>query len=84
VEFIIEIIPWTTTISKHPYNMAPNELVELKKQQEELEEKGFICPSSSPWGCPILFFKKKDGTGPMCVDYCPLNQVAIKNQYPLP
>ena len=64
--------------------MAPKELVEMKKQLEELLEKGFICPSSSPWGCLAIFVKKKDGTLRMCVDYRPLNAVIIKNKYPLP
>jgi hypothetical protein len=64
--------------------MAPKELAEMKKQLEELLNKGFICPSSSPWGCPAIFVKKKDGTLHMCVDYRPLNAVTIKNKYPLP
>ena len=64
--------------------MAPKELAEMKKQLEELLEKGFIRPSSSPWGCPAIFVKKKDGTLRMCVDYRPLNAVTIKNKYPLP
>ena len=63
--------------------MAPRELAEMKKQLEELMEKGFIHPSSSPWGCPAIFVKK-DGTLRMCVDYRPLNAVTIKNKYPLP
>jgi hypothetical protein len=60
------------------------ELVELKKQIAELQAKGFIRPSSSPWGAPILFVEKKDGTQRMCVDYRSLNEVTIKNKYPLP
>jgi hypothetical protein len=64
--------------------MAPKELAEMKKQLEELLNKGFIHPSSSPWGCPAIFVKKKDGTIRMCVDYHPLNAVTIKNKYPLP
>ena len=64
--------------------MAPKELAKMKKQLEELLEKGFIRPSSSPWGCPAIFVKKKDGTLRMCVDYRPLNVVTIKNKYPLP
>ena len=84
VEFVIELAPGTAPISKRPYRMPPNELVELKKQIGELEEKGFIRPSISPWGCPALFVKKKDGSLRMCVDYRPLNEVTIKNKYPLP
>jgi hypothetical protein len=59
-------------------------LVELKTQLQDLLEKGFIRPSSSPWGCPAIFVKKKDQTLQMCVDYRPLNEVTIKNEYPLP
>jgi hypothetical protein len=64
--------------------MPPNELIECKTQLQDLLEKGFIRPSSSPWGCPAIFFKKKDQTLRMCVDYRPLNEVTIKNKYPLP
>ena len=64
--------------------MAPNELAELKIQLQELLEKGLIRPSSSPWGCPAIFVKKKDTSLRMCVDYRPLNAVTIKNTYPLP
>src|SRR4051812_37623107 len=64
--------------------MAPRELAELKIQLEALLTKGFIRPSSSPWGCPVLFVTKKDGTERMCVDYRPLNLATIKNKYPLP
>ena len=63
--------------------MAPKELAELKTQLQELLQKGFIQPSSSPWGCPALFVKKKDQTLRLCVDYHPLNEVTIKNKYPL-
>jgi len=84
VEFAIELEPGTASISWRPYRMAPKELAEMKKQLEELLEKGFIRPSSSPWGCPAIFVKKKDGTLWMCVDYRPLNAVTIKNKYPLP
>jgi hypothetical protein len=79
VEFTIELEPGTAPISQHPYRMAPKELAEMKKQLEELWNKGFIHPSSSPWGCPAIFVKKKDGTLHMCVDYRPLNAVTIKN-----
>ncbi|RCU34435.1 hypothetical protein DVA81_19660, partial [Acinetobacter baumannii] len=64
--------------------MAPKELAELKSQLEELLEKGFIRPSVSPWGAPVLFVRKKDGSLRMCIDYRKLNQVTIKNKYPLP
>jgi hypothetical protein len=64
--------------------MPVNELVELKKQIAELQSKGFIRPSSSPWGAPVLFMEKKDKTQRMCVDYWSLNEVTIKNKYPLP
>ena len=84
VEFIIELMPGTAPISKQPYRMPPNELKELKKQLKTLLDKGFIRPSSSPWGCPALFVKKKDGSLRMCVDYRPLNEATIKNKYPLP
>jgi hypothetical protein len=66
------------------YRMPPNELAELKTQLQDLFEKGFIRPSSSPWGCLAIFVKKKDPTLRMCVDYRPLNEVTIKNKYPLP
>jgi hypothetical protein len=84
IEFIIELLPRTPPILKRPYRMPMNELVELKKQIVELQAKEFICPSSSPWGAPILFVEKKDGTQRMCVDYHSLNEVTIKNKYPLP
>jgi hypothetical protein len=64
--------------------MHVNEVVELKKQIAELQSKGFIRPSPSPWGAPVLFMEKKDGTQQMCVDYQSLNEVTIKNKYPLP
>jgi hypothetical protein len=64
--------------------MPVNELVELKKQIAELQAKGFVRPSSSPWGAPVLFVEKKDGTQRMCVDYQSLNEMTIKNKYPLP
>jgi hypothetical protein len=83
-DFVIELKPGTTPISRRSYRMPPNELVELKTQLHDLLEKGFIRPSSSPWGCPTIFVKKKDQTLRMCVDYRPLNEVTIKNKYPLP
>jgi hypothetical protein len=84
VEFVIELKPGTAPISRRSYRMPPNELAELKTQLQDLLEKGFIRPSSSPWGCPAIFVKKKDQTLRMCVDYRPLNEVTIKNKYPLP
>jgi hypothetical protein len=84
IEFAIELQPGTTPISKRPYRMPPTELAELKKQLQELLYKGFIRPSTSHWGCPALFVKKKDESLRMCIDYRPLNAVTIKNKYPLP
>src|SRR6266508_1036919 len=84
IEFIIELKPGTAPISRRPYRMPPNELVELNKQLKELLDKGFIRPSSSPWGCSTLFVKKKDDSLRLCVDYRPLNEVTTKNKYPLP
>jgi hypothetical protein len=73
----------TNPISKAPYRMASSELKELKEQLQELLDKGFICPTMSPWGVPVLFVKK-DGSMRMCIDYWELNKVTIKNQYLLP
>jgi hypothetical protein len=84
VEFVIELLPGMTPISKRPYRMPPDELVELKKQLQDLLDKLYICPSSSPWGCPSMFVSKKDGTLRMVVDYRLLNEVTVKNKYPLP
>lgn len=85
LEFVIELIPEPAPISKRPYRMPPHELAEMKEQLQELLDKGFIRMSSSPWGCPALFVKKKDDTKlRLCVDYRPLNAVTIKNKYPLP
>nr|ADB85355.1 putative retrotransposon protein [Phyllostachys edulis] len=84
IEFVIDLVLGTAPLSKRPYRMPADELVEMKKQLEELLEKGFVRPSSSPWGAPILFVRKKDGSMRMCIDYRSLNEVAIKNKYPLP
>jgi hypothetical protein len=84
VEFYIDLIPCTAPIAKRPYRMAPTELAELKLQIAELQQKGYICSSSSPSGAPILFVTKKDGSMRMCIDYRSLNEVTIKNKYPLP
>jgi hypothetical protein len=84
IEFAIELQPRTTPISKRPYRMPPAELAELKKQLQELLDKGFIRPRPSTCGCPALFVKKKDESLRLCIDYRPLNAVTIKNKYPLP
>jgi hypothetical protein len=82
-EFVIELKPGTTPIYKTPYRMATLELAELREHVKELLEKGFIHPSSSPWGAPVIFVPKKDGTQRLWVDYRALNEVTIKNMYPL-
>jgi hypothetical protein len=84
VEFIIELQLGMTPIFRQPYKMTPKELAELKVQLNKLLDKGYIHPSSSPWGCPALFVKKKDQFLRLCVDYRPLNVVTVKNKYPLP
>jgi hypothetical protein len=84
IKFVIEFKPGTTPIYKTPYRMATPELDELKEYIKELLEKGFIRPSSSPWGASAIFVPKKDGTQRLCVDYRALNEVTIKNKYPLP
>ena len=82
--FTINLEPGAKPIAKTPYRMAPAELAELKKQLEDLMEKGFIRPSSSPWGAPVLFVKKKDGSMRLCIDYRGINNITIKDKYPLP
>ncbi|GKC27195.1 putative reverse transcriptase domain-containing protein [Tanacetum coccineum] len=67
-----------------PYRLAPSEMKELSEQLKELSNKGFIRPSSSPWGAPVLFVKKKDGSFRMCIDYRELNKLKVENRYPLP
>ncbi|KAL5560311.1 hypothetical protein UlMin_036522 [Ulmus minor] len=84
ISFEIELLPGSAPVSKAPYRMAPAELKELQIQLQELLDKGFIRPSYSPWGAPVLFVKKKDGTLRMCIDYRELNKLTIKNKYPLP
>jgi hypothetical protein len=84
IEFVIELVPGTAPIFKRPQRMTANQLVELKEQLQELLDKWYICPSASPWGAPIIFIPKKDGTQRMCVNYRSLNEVTIKNKYPLP
>ena len=83
IEFCIDVVPGTDPISMPPYRMAPAELSELKEQLQDLFEKGFIQPSTSLWGAPVLFVKKKDGSLRLCIDYRQLNKVTIKNKYPL-
>jgi hypothetical protein len=83
IEFTIDLVPRTQPIHKAPYRMAPAELKELKEQLQELLDRGFIHLNVSPWGAPVLFVKKKDGTMRLCIDYRELNRVTIKNKYPL-
>ncbi|GJT58011.1 putative reverse transcriptase domain-containing protein [Tanacetum coccineum] len=84
IEFCIDLIPGRLPVVKSPYRLAPSEMIELSNQLKELQEKGFIRPSHSPWGAPVLFVKKKDGALRMCIDYRELNKLTIKNRYPLP
>ncbi|GJU61061.1 putative reverse transcriptase domain-containing protein [Tanacetum coccineum] len=84
VEFQIDLIPGAAPVARAPYRLAPSEMKELSDQLQELSKKGFIRPSSSPWGAPVLFFKKKDGSFQMCIDYQELNKLTVKNRYPLP
>ncbi|GJV83173.1 putative reverse transcriptase domain-containing protein [Tanacetum coccineum] len=84
VEFTIELIPGAQPISKAPYRMAPVELKDLKDQLQELLKRGFIRPSISPWGAPVLFVMKKDGSTRLCIDYRELNRITVRNKYPLP
>ncbi|GKC86824.1 putative reverse transcriptase domain-containing protein [Tanacetum coccineum] len=84
IEFHIDLIPGVIPVAKSPYRLAPSEMEELSGQLKELQDKGFIRPSSSPWGAPILFVKKKDGSFRMYIDYRELNKLTIKNRYPLP
>ena len=84
VEFTIDLVPGTSPMSKAPYRMALVELKELKVQLQELLDKGFIRPSVSPWGAPVLFVKKKDGSMRLCIDYRELNKVIVRNKYHFP
>ncbi|GJW14663.1 putative reverse transcriptase domain-containing protein [Tanacetum coccineum] len=84
VEFRIDLVPGATPVARAPYRLAPSEMKELAKKLQELTDKGLIRPSSSPWGAPILFVKKKDGSFRMCIDYRELNKLTMKNRYPLP
>ncbi|GJY25137.1 putative reverse transcriptase domain-containing protein [Tanacetum coccineum] len=82
VEFQIDLVPGATPVARAPYSLAPSEMRELSVQLQELLEKGFICPNLSPWGAPMLFVKKKDGSFRICIDYCELNKLIVKNRYP--
>ncbi|GJW71124.1 putative reverse transcriptase domain-containing protein [Tanacetum coccineum] len=84
VEFQIDLIPGAAPVARTPYRLAPSEMQELSNQLQELTDRGFIRPSTSPWGAPVLFVKKKDGSFRMCIDYRELNKLTIKNRYPLP
>ncbi|GKG33402.1 hypothetical protein Tco_0433561, partial [Tanacetum coccineum] len=84
VEFQIDLIPGAALVARAPYRLAPSKMKELSEQLKELSDKGFIRPSSSPWGDPVLFVKKKDGSFQMCIDYRELNKLTVKNRYPLP
>ncbi|GJV95563.1 putative reverse transcriptase domain-containing protein [Tanacetum coccineum] len=84
VEFQIDLILGATPVARAPYRLAPSEIQELSNQLQELAYRGFIRPSTSPWGAPILFVKKKDESFRMCIDYQELNKLTVKNRYPLP
>ncbi|KAD2805327.1 hypothetical protein E3N88_38704 [Mikania micrantha] len=84
VEFRIDLVPGAKPVAKAPYRLAPTEMKELMTQLQDLLNKGFIRPSISPWGAPVLFVKKKDGSMRMCIDYRELNKLTVKNKYPLP
>nr|GFA24117.1 putative reverse transcriptase domain-containing protein [Tanacetum cinerariifolium] len=83
VEFRIDLVLRAAPVARAPYRLAPSEMKELLVQLQELLEKGFIHPSSSPWGAPVLFVKKKDGSFRMCIDYRELTKLIVKNRYPL-
>ncbi|GKB22228.1 putative reverse transcriptase domain-containing protein [Tanacetum coccineum] len=83
VEFQIDLILGAAPVARAPYQLAPSEMKELSEQLQELSNKGFIRPSSSPWGALVLFVKKKDGSFRMCIDYRELNKLTVKNRYPL-
>nr|GFA31570.1 putative reverse transcriptase domain-containing protein [Tanacetum cinerariifolium] len=84
VEFQIDLVPGAAPVVRVPYRLAPSKMKELAKQLKDLFDKGFIRPSSSPWGASVLFVKKKDGSFWMCIDYRELNKLTVKNRYPLP
>ncbi|GKE69344.1 hypothetical protein Tco_1527416 [Tanacetum coccineum] len=84
VEFQIDLMLGAAPVAQAPYRLALSEMQELSDQLQELANRGFIRPSTSPWGDPVLFFKKKDGSFKMCIDYWELNKLTVKNRYPLP
>ncbi|GKE42547.1 hypothetical protein Tco_1469831 [Tanacetum coccineum] len=84
VEFQIDLVLSAAHVARVPYKLAPSEMQDMSAQLQELSDKGFIRPSSSPWGAPVLFVKKKDGSFHMCIDYRELNKLTVKNRYPLP
>ncbi|GJR28493.1 putative reverse transcriptase domain-containing protein [Tanacetum coccineum] len=84
IKFQIDLVPGAAPVARAPYRLAPTEIQELSTLLQELSDRGFIRPSSSPWGAPILFVKKKDGSFRMCIDYRELNKLTVKNRYPLP
>jgi hypothetical protein len=84
IDFSINLMPGAAPVSKTPYRMSTPKLKELQMHLEELLKKGYICPSVSPWGAPVLFIKKKDGTLRLCIYFRQLNKVTVKNKYPLP
>jgi hypothetical protein len=84
IHFSIDLMPRDAPISKNPYRMSTHELKELQMQLEEFLKKGYIRPSVSPWGAPVIFVKKKDGTLRLGIDFIPLNKVIVENKYPLP
>ncbi|GJY25989.1 putative reverse transcriptase domain-containing protein [Tanacetum coccineum] len=77
------VLPGAALVARSLYRLAPSEMQELSAQLQELSDKGIIRPSSSPWGAPVLFVKKKDGSFRMCIDYRKLNKLTMKNRYPL-
>ncbi|GJR11792.1 hypothetical protein Tco_0794444 [Tanacetum coccineum] len=83
VEFQIDLVPGVAPVARAPYRLAPSKMQELSAHMQELSDKGFIIHSSSPWGAPVLFVKKKDGSFRMCIDYSELNKLTVKNRYPL-
>ncbi|GJZ73410.1 putative reverse transcriptase domain-containing protein [Tanacetum coccineum] len=84
VEFQIDLILGAAPVARAPYRLAPSEMQVLSNQLQELSDQGFIRPSTSPWGAPVLFVKKKDGSFRMCINYRELNKLTVKNRYPLP